>query len=139
MLQQHRKNRKLFFLQDNRHIISANCFPKVFVSLAYSPCFSAAPIAPHKYKKERSLFPYLVWQALVNRNQGIEEKQSTPKGAERFSAYHTLICKMYQISPNRYGRQKNDLSICTLPKQRGKDMKLFTLQDKRTYFFCRLL
>ena len=50
-----------------------------------------------------------VRQALVNLNQRIREKQSTPYGLNRLPETHALIHEIYQTSPNQQERQKNDL------------------------------
>lgn len=50
-----------------------------------------------------------VRQALVNLNQRIREKQSTPYGLNRLPETHALTHEIYQTSPNQQERQKNDL------------------------------
>lgn len=79
--------------------------------ITYSPSFSASTIAKATSQK-KSVFPissHPVRQALVNLNQRIREKQSTPYGLNRLPETHALTHEIYQTSPNQQERQKNDL------------------------------
>ena len=64
------------------------------------------------YSKQKRACPIIfhpVRQALVNLNQRIREKQSTPYGLNRLPETHALTHEIYQTSPNQQERQKNDL------------------------------
>ena len=82
----------------------------IVFSFAYSPSFSASPIAPAtQHKRACPIIFHPVRQALVNLNQRIREKQSTPYGLNRLPETHALTHEIYQTSPNQQERQKNDL------------------------------
>ena len=70
-----------------------------------------------------------VRQALVNLNQRIREKQSTPYGLNRLPETHALTHEIYQTSPNQQERQKNDLLyVCRKSNAQIYAFFIYTLQ-----------
>lgn len=79
-----------------------------------------------------------VRQALVNLNQRIREKQSTPYGLNRLPETHALTHEIYQTSPNQQERQKNDL-LYVCRKSNAANIRFFHLHAADRHFFCGLL
>ena len=80
-----------------------------FIYLFLPSIISPYHFHSHHIKRACPVIFHPVRQALVNLNQRIREKQSTPYGLNRLPETHALTHEIYQTSPNQQERQKNDL------------------------------